>query len=231
MLVSMIHRYIPITFRIRLELIAFSFSLFLEFLASVQNDIRKARKFFIEADRLEEQSEQIRKDTGKRRYEKLHYVFDYWTSISLFVANLSGDGTEANGIDDKNDAIVVINDQGVILTVNENCKKIFGYHESELVNKNVSILMPAPYKQQHNSYLQNYKQSGEDNFLSRSVENRKAFNRYSPNVTTGTGHVIGKVRQVEGEHKKGHTIPIEIRISKVDTPQVVTYRVPINEWV
>ncbi len=77
MLVSMIHRYIPITFRIRLELIAFSFYLFLEFLASVQNDIRKARKFFIEADRLEEQSEQIRKDTGKRRYEKLHYVFDY----------------------------------------------------------------------------------------------------------------------------------------------------------
>ena len=147
--------------------------MFLEFLASVQNDIRKARKFFIEADRLEEQSEQIRKDTGKRGYKSFTTSLITEHLPSLFVANLSGDGTEANGIDDKNDAIVVINDQGVILTVNENCKKIFGYHESELVNKNVSILMPAPYKQQHNSYLQNYKQSGEDHFLSRSVENKK----------------------------------------------------------
>ena len=103
-----------------------------EFLAGVQNDISKAKKFFIEADRLEEQSEQSRRDTS----------------------NLSGDG---EGIDDKNDAIVVINEYGIIMTANANIKHLFGYSESEIINKNVSMLMPAPFKQQHNGYLSKYK--------------------------------------------------------------------------
>ena len=93
----------------------------------------------------------------------------------------------------------MINEQGIILTVNKNCRKMFGYSENDMLGRNVSMLMPTPYRQQHNTYLHNYKRSGE-------------------------AQIIGKgATDVKGEHKSGHTFPVQLTVSKVDTPSGVTY--------
>jgi two-component system sensor kinase FixL len=75
---------------------------------------------------------------------------------------------------------------------------MFGYSQSEMVGHNVCMLMPAPYKQQHNGYLNRYKQ-------------------------TNKAYVIGQIRRLEGEHKKGFTFSIELRVSRVDSPGGTTY--------
>jgi PAS domain S-box-containing protein len=58
-------------------------------------------------------------------------------------------------------AIITINARGVIETVNEATVRIFGYTREEMVGQNVSLLMPSPYREQHDQYLDNYHRTGE----------------------------------------------------------------------
>lgn len=64
--------------------------------------------------------------------------------------------------------------------------------------RNVSMLMPAHYAAQHDSYLHSY-------------------------ITTGVSKVIGKVRRLEGRHRDGHTFPIDLAVSRVETPQGLNF--------
>jgi PAS domain S-box-containing protein len=146
------------------------------FLIGVLNENRKARKYSLEADRLEEAAEQIKKESS--------------------FGDFGNTGTGA--VDDKTDAIIMINDSGIILSANKNTSKLFGYHEKDLLNHNISMIMPSPHKQQHNVYLSKYKQTRKSN-------------------------VIGHVRRLEAEHKRGYTFSIELRVSKVDSPMGTTF--------
>ena len=49
--------------------------------------------------------------------------------------------------------------QGIIQSATSEALTLFGYGESEVVGKNVNMLMPAPYSQMHDTFLQNYKQT------------------------------------------------------------------------
>lgn len=86
--------------------------------------------------------------------------------------------------------IVTINKQGIILSVDKNCCKLFGYDLDELVNHNVRTIIPSPYKEQHDTYLQNYHR-------------------------TQIPRIIGKSRVVEGQHKDGTIFAIRLSVTKV----------------
>lgn len=64
-------------------------------------------------------------------------------------------------MDDRNNAVAVINSSGIIQMTNKPLQKMFSYKASELEGQNVSILMPAPYCNRHNGYLASYVSTGE----------------------------------------------------------------------
>ncbi|MCX8017866.1 MAG: response regulator, partial [Rhodocyclaceae bacterium] len=52
------------------------------------------------------------------------------------------------------DAIVTIDERGIIESVNPACCRIFGYTAAEMIGRNVSMLMPEPYAAAHDGYIQ-----------------------------------------------------------------------------
>ncbi len=88
------------------------------------------------------------------------------------------------------DPILVINPEGVVQRVNESTTRMFGYHESELIGHNVTVLMPEPYRSQHDGYLKRY------------IESRLK-------------RVIGIGREVVGLRKDGTTLPLHLAVSEV----------------
>ena len=51
------------------------------------------------------------------------------------------------------DGIIVIDSAGLIESINPAGQRLFGYTELELIGQNVSILMPSPFRQEHDQYL------------------------------------------------------------------------------
>ena len=88
------------------------------------------------------------------------------------------------------DAIITINQQGFIETVNPATLALFGYEEGELVGLNISQLMPAPYRDEHDGYLKNY-------------------------LATGIRQIIGIGREVVGKRKNGTQFPIHLAVSEI----------------
>ncbi len=94
-------------------------------------------------------------------------------------------------LDTAADSIVTINHRGILTKVNKATERMFGYSASELLGQNVKLLMPDPYRDEHDSYLARYKQ-------------------------TGVSHVIGNGREVMGRRKDGSTFPVDLAVSEVD---------------
>src|SRR5580765_1147188 len=88
------------------------------------------------------------------------------------------------------EGIITIDERGIIESMNPAAEKTFGWKASELVGKNVSMLMPAPYKQQHNDYIANY-------------------------LRTGHARIIGIGREVVGQRKDGGMFPMDLAVSEV----------------
>lgn len=68
------------------------------------------------------------------------------------------------------DGIVIINNKGIIQKVNPATQRIFGYSEEELLDHNISMLMPDHHAREHDKYLEKYTQTRHENILNRHVK-------------------------------------------------------------
>jgi two-component system sensor kinase FixL len=91
------------------------------------------------------------------------------------------------------DAMIVIDAQGIIQSFSATAERLFGYSAHEAIGQNVKILMPSPYREQHDSYLERYK-------------------------TTGERRIIGIGRLVVGQRRDGSTFPMELAVGEMRSP-------------
>src|SRR5437762_12174982 len=59
------------------------------------------------------------------------------------------------------EGIITIDERGLIESMNAAAIKIFGYEADEVLGRNVSVFMPSPFREEHDSYLANYRQTGQ----------------------------------------------------------------------
>lgn len=90
------------------------------------------------------------------------------------------------------DGLITIDRQGIVQSYNEACCRIFGYAADEIVGNNIKKLMPAPYHNEHDGYIDNYHK-------------------------TGKKKIIGINREVRGLKKSGEEFPLELSVSEVNT--------------
>lgn len=88
------------------------------------------------------------------------------------------------------EGIITIDERGAIESLNPAAEKIFGYPARELLGKNVNVLMPSPDHEAHDSYLENYRQ-------------------------TGHAKIIGIGREVMGKRKDGAIFPMDLAVNEV----------------
>jgi PAS domain S-box-containing protein len=104
----------------------------------------------------------------------------------------------ASIIDNSVDAIINIDTKGIILSVNKAVETIFGYRQEELLDRNISIIMPEPYRHEHDGYIKKY-------------------------LETGQSHIIGIGREVIGAHKNGSTIELYLAVSEVHVENQIIF--------
>ena len=93
-------------------------------------------------------------------------------------------------IDNAADGIIVINTKAIVQQYNVSCEKMFRYSKEEVFGKNIKMLMPEPYHDEHDAYLARYEKTKEK-------------------------HIIGIGREVSGKRKDGSVFPIELSVSEI----------------
>lgn len=68
------------------------------------------------------------------------------------------------------DGVVLIDGNGIILSVNDHIEEMFGHDEGHLVGRNVSLLMPEPHRSAHDGYLEHYRTLRKPRIMGRRVE-------------------------------------------------------------
>jgi diguanylate cyclase (GGDEF)-like protein/PAS domain S-box-containing protein len=94
-------------------------------------------------------------------------------------------------IDNTLDAIITINRNGLIRSINPAVEKHLGYCDTDLLGKNIKKIMPDPYHDQHDQYINNYHK-------------------------TGIKNVIGNQREVVALTKTGNKVPVELSVTEMN---------------
>ena len=102
------------------------------------------------------------------------------------------------------DGIICIDADGTITLFNPSAETIFGYAAADVLGRNIKILMPAPYAEEHAGYIRRYRE-------------------------TGVAKAIGRVRDVEALRRDGTVFPIELAVSEVTYDNEPTYTAIIRD--
>jgi len=93
------------------------------------------------------------------------------------------------------EAIVVIDEDGKIQSINPAGERMFGYTRDEIAGKEITLLMPEPYRSQHPAFMETYRRTGVSNIIGRSIEmkhQRKDGSVFSAELTIAEWRVGGK---------------------------------------
>ena len=88
------------------------------------------------------------------------------------------------------DAMIVIDERGIMQSFSAAAERLFGYSATEAIAKNIKMMMPSPYRDNHDAYMDRY-------------------------LRTGERHIIGIGRVVVGERKGGSTFPMELAVGEM----------------
>ncbi len=88
------------------------------------------------------------------------------------------------------DALIVIDEAGLVQSYSAAAERMFGWTAAEMLGNNIKMLMPTPYRQEHDSYVRRY-------------------------LDTGERRIIGIGRIVVGERKDGSTFPMELAVGEL----------------
>ncbi len=102
------------------------------------------------------------------------------------------------------DAFILIDNQARILAFNAAAERIFGYAAAEVVGEKVNVLMPEPYRVEHDGYISHYELTGEP-------------------------RAIGRIRTVQGQRRSGEVFPIELSVTKVGLDDDARYAAFIRD--
>jgi len=95
-------------------------------------------------------------------------------------------------LDTMPDAMIVIDEQGLMQSFSPAAERLFGWPAAEALGRNVSVLMPPPYRADHDGYLARY-------------------------ASTGERRIIGIGRVVVGQRRNGETFPMELAVGETST--------------
>ena len=90
------------------------------------------------------------------------------------------------------DAMIVIDERGIMQSFSTAAQRLFGYEPAEVIGKNIKMMMPSPYRENHDSYIARY-------------------------LSTGERRIIGIGRVVVGERKDGSTFPMELAVGEMES--------------
>ncbi len=90
------------------------------------------------------------------------------------------------------DAMIIIDERGRIESLSTTAERLFGYDADEACGSNISLLMPSPYREQHDAYIERY-------------------------LKTGERRIIGIGRIVVGQRKDGTTFPMHLTVGELRT--------------
>ncbi len=97
------------------------------------------------------------------------------------------------------DPIIAIDSRGIVQSASESVEHVFGWRPDEIIGRNVNVLMPSPYREEHDSYLANY-------------------------LRTQERKIIGIGREVLGRRKDGSEFPMDLSVSeaRIGTERIFT---------
>lgn len=123
---------------------------------------------------------------GERFARERHRAFAAAEDLRMREAHL------ASILDTVPEAMILIDEKGLMHAFSLTAERLFGWRADEVLGRNVSLLMPEPYRSAHDGYLQRY-------------------------YTTGERRIIGLGRVVIGERKDGSTFPMELAVGEIET--------------
>jgi len=91
-------------------------------------------------------------------------------------------------VDTAADGIITIDERGAVRTFNPAAEQMFGYKAKEIIGQNVAMLMPSPYREEHERYIARY-------------------------LETGIAKIIGVGREAVGRRKDGSVFPMDLAVS------------------
>ncbi|MBV8190973.1 MAG: PAS domain S-box protein [Alphaproteobacteria bacterium] len=92
-------------------------------------------------------------------------------------------------IETAGDGVILIDGRGTVLVFNAVCEGLFGYPAGDVIGRNVKMLMPEPYRRNHDRYISDY-------------------------LATHQPKIIGNRRELVGRHKDGSTFPLSLSVGE-----------------